>query len=82
MIPHIHEIALQLDIIEKNKEKMMIETPNIFSEEEIQCENNNKRYLKKHIQKLLKYINSQNDDADSKKMLRTPLKIFYKLNKI
>ena len=74
MLPHIHEIALQLDIIEKNKEKMMIETPNIFSEEEIQCENNNKRYLKKHIQKLLKYINSQNDDADSKKMLRTPLK--------
>ena len=75
MFPHIHEIAFQLDIIEKNKQKMMIETPNIFSDEEIQCENNNKLCLKKHIQKLLKYINSQNDDADSKKMLKTPLKI-------
>ena len=74
MLPHIHEIAFQLDIIEKNKQKMMIETPNIFSDEEIQCENNNKLCLKKHIQKLLKYINSQTDDAFSKKMLKTPLK--------
>ena len=74
MLPHIHEIAFQLDIIEKNKQKMMIETPNIFSHEVIQCENNNKLCLKKHIQKLLKYINSQKDDTYSKKMLKTPLK--------
>ena len=74
MLTHIHEIAFQLEIIEKNKQKMMNESPNIFSEEEIQCENNNKRCLKKHIQKLLKYINSQNDDAHSKKMLKSPLK--------
>ena len=74
MLPHIHEIAFQLDIIAKNKQKMMIETPNIFSDEEIQRENNNKLCLKKHIQKLLNYINSQNDDANSKKMLKRPLK--------
>ena len=73
-MPNIHDISFQLEIIQKNKNKLQKEFPNLFSENENETFYNNKKLLNEHIQILLNYISVQGGSNENKKILEEPLK--------
>lgn len=77
-MPKIHDISLQLQIIQKNKDKLQTEFPNLFSDFENEIFYNNKKFLSQHIELLLKYISVQNGSRENKKLLEEPLKTIIK----
>ena len=78
MLTKNHIIATKKEEIQKNKEKMKLEFPNLFTKEELQTELDDKKKLKQHSEYLLKYIKEQhmeqNSGSDTKKKLETTLK--------
>ena len=77
-MPKIHDISLQLEIIQKNKDKLQKDFPDFFSDFENESFSNNKKFLNQHIQLLLKYISVQNGSRENKKLLEDPLKTIIK----
>lgn len=73
-MPNIHDISFQLEIIQKNKNKLQKKFPNLFSDYENETFYNNKKLLNEHIQILLKYISVQDGSNENKKVLVEPLK--------
>ena len=78
MLSRNYKISNKKEEIQKNKEKMKLEFPELFSREELQTEIDEKNKLKEHSTYLLKYIKEQhketNGNKDSKKKLESALK--------
>jgi hypothetical protein len=78
MLTKNHKISNEIDKIEKNKEKMIQNFPELFSNDELQHKIDNKIKLKQHGGFLLDYIKNQNKEfngsSDTKKKLQSRLK--------
>ena len=74
MLTKNHRIAREMQNEEKKKEKMKLRFPELFSNEELQTEMDEKNKLKQHSDFLLKYIKEQKGDKDTRKILERELK--------
>ena len=73
----IYDISLQLEILQKNKEKLHNKYPNVFSKSENESFLNEQKKLNEHIHILLKYIGTQKSDQNIH-LFKDSLKSFLK----
>ena len=78
MLTKNRKILNERENIEKKKDKMILNFPELFSKEELHIDLDNKNKLKQHNEFLLDYIKTQyrekKGSIDTKKKLEAPLK--------